>query len=276
MDLADVLAFFEARLRDAPPEFRRSDSDAVYRGVIGRAQRADHPAFARVAAHIPGHWTPAAAFAAGAAGETPAALSVLSVAFLMNTRSIAENAAQRDYPARSWYETRKQWNAFHPATARAGIDWLAGRGARAVCPPFAPGYWQSMGDDSPHGSAWSERHVGWACGLGTFGLQGAFITEQGVCLRLMSFVVTAPFASYGEADPDPFGGCLYLHDRTCGACADRCPTGGVTRQGRNIAACRATVIGRNTDYARAAFGIDAHGCGLCMTATPCALRRPRP
>ncbi len=276
LDLAETIAFLESWLRETPPAFRRSDGDAIYRGVIGRAQRADNPAFARVAEQIPGHWSPAAAFAAGDTGPTPATLSVVSLAFLMNTRSVEENAAARDYPARSWYETRKQWNAFHPETARRTIAWLAGRGVRAVCPPFATSYWESMGIDRPHGSAWSERHVGWACGLGTFGLQGAFITDEGVCLRLMSFVVAAPFTAYGEPDPDPFGGCLQAHGETCGICADRCPSGGVTRQGRNIAACRATVGARNGAHARTALHIDAYACGLCMTATPCALRRPRP
>lgn len=274
LDLADTFGFLETWLRAAPPEFRRSDGDVIYRGVIGRAQRADHPAFGRVAAHIPGHWTPAAAFGAGDTGAAPEALSVVSLAFLMNTRSVAENAAQADYPALSWYETRQQWNTFHPETARRYIAWLAARGMRAVCPPFAPGFWASLGNGRPHGSAWSERHVGWACGLGTFGLQGAFITDDGVCLRLMSFVVAAPWAAYGEPDPDPFGGCLHHRDGSCGVCADRCPSGGVTRQGRNIAACRETVGVRNGAYARNTLHLDAYACGLCMTATPCALCRP--
>jgi len=276
LDLAETIAVLESWLREAPPAFRRSDGDIIYRGVLGCAQRADHPAFTRVATHIPGHWLPAAAFADGADGATPSALSVVSMAFLMNLRSIAENAAQGDYPALSWYETRQQWDAFHVETAKRYLAWLAARGVRAVCPPFAPGYWASLGIDRPHGSAWSERHVGWACGLGTFGLQGAFITDEGVCLRLMSFVVAAPFTAYGEPDPNPFGGCLQAQGAACGICADRCPSGGVTRQGRNIAACRATVGARNGAHAKTALHIDAYACGLCMTATPCALRRPRP
>lgn len=42
-------------------------------------------------------------------------------------------------------------------------------------------------------SNWSERHVAFVCGLGTFGLSKGLITEKGIAGRLGSLIVSEKF-----------------------------------------------------------------------------------
>jgi len=37
-------------------------------------------------------------------------------------------------------------------------------------------------------SNWSERHIAYAAGMGTFSLNDAFITEKGIAIKLLSVV----------------------------------------------------------------------------------------
>lgn len=280
LPLAEVAEVLTGWVLDPHSTYRRADGAPIYTRVLAGAQGADHPSFEQIARHSPGHFLPRPVFAR-AHPDAPAAregdLSVLSFAFVMNPATVAENAARDDgRPCLGWYETRGQWDAFYPETARRLVAWLAMRGLPAVCPPLdAPDFWFSYGVDRPHGSAWSERHVGWACGLGTFGLQGAFITDAGCCVRLMSVVVDGSVRE-GYADPEDnvFGGCLHLNGTTCAACAARCPSGGVTPTGRGIDACR-EYVAENTAWGASAYGWRKPACGLCMTRVPCALTRPR-
>lgn len=124
------------------------------------------------------------------------------------------------------------------------------------------------------GSFWSERHIAFVAGLGTFGLSGGLITERGVAMRLGSIVTDLVLpASVREYGDDPFGWCT-----RCGACARRCPGGsvGLTPEARDKSKCLQHIAthvipGREDTYGWMDLSL---GCGLCQTDVPCEFHRP--
>jgi epoxyqueuosine reductase len=55
----------------------------------------------------------------------------------------------------------------------------------------------------------------------------------------------------------------------CAACADRCPTGSVSPEGRDKEACALHLKPCSAEYVKRQYGFDGYGCGLCQTAVPC-------
>lgn len=72
-------------------------------------------------------------------------------------------------------------------------------------------------------SNWSERHVAFVCGLGTFGLSKGLITEKGIAGRLGSLIVSEKFAPRTREYTD-----IYEYCTRCGACIRRCPAGAIS------------------------------------------------
>ena len=62
---------------------------------------------------------------------------------------------------------------------------------------------RTEGEDEPvYGSMWSERHVAYVCGLGTFGLSKGIITRRGMAGRFCSLVTELEL----DADIRPYQG----------------------------------------------------------------------
>ena len=144
--------------------------------------------------------------------------------------------------------------------------WFAGRGIRAFSPyassdfqyVFAAGSSPSVKDkELAYTSNWSERHVAYVCGMGTFGLSKALITPKGVCGRFGSVICDAPL----PVNRRPYTG-VYDYCIKCGACT-RCPGGAITMQGKTNAACSKYVEVLRDKYA------PRFGCGKCYVKTPC-------
>ena len=123
-------------------------------------------------------------------------------------------------------------------------------------------------------SRWSERHVAFVAGMGTFGLSGGLITEHGIAHRLASVVTSLEL----PIDERSYGDDFTAWCTKCGACRRRCPAGSIGNtlaerdktkckeyQAKNIASTRSDTYGW-MDF--------AIGCGLCQTAVPCEYKRP--
>ena len=111
---------------------------------------------------------------------------------------------------------------------------------------------------------WSQRHVAWAAGLGTFGINNMLITRSGCVGRLYSLVTSA---KYCPDDIPNIEYCAYRRNGTCEICIDHCPPHALTVNGSEIsfdsAACMA-------HCSRISPGI----CGKCMVGLPCTLTAP--
>ena len=115
-------------------------------------------------------------------------------------------------------------------------------------------------------SNWSERHVAYICGLGTFGLSKGLITKKGVSGRFGSIITDWELPT----DTRPYTG-LYDYCIMCGACARNCPGNAITKEeGKKHSPCQTYVSGMGKKYA------PRFGCGKCQVNVPCERGIPNP
>lgn len=108
-------------------------------------------------------------------------------------------------------------------------------------------------------SNWSERHIAYICGLGTFGLSKGLITEKGIAGRFGSIVTNAPFETTNRSYTT-----LYAYCSHCGACIDRCPANAISfEDGKDHYKCSEFLNGTREKYT------PRYGCGKCQTNVPC-------
>jgi len=254
------------------------------------------------------HWTPAEAFALGTAAESGAApaessapagaptsvgdrvpgadqaaaaapvpgadLTVVSWALCAAEEIKIANRQATRFPSEPWARARIFGQRGNRALHRALVKALNEQGYAAV----APGLLSQAGErESPaYGRAhtWSERHVAYVSGLGTFGLSGGLITERGQAVRLGSIVVKAQIPPTPRPYTDPYAYCLFYSRGSCGVCARRCPVGSVSERGRDKTACARHLEPATAEYVKQEYGFDGYGCGLCQTAVPCESKIP--
>ena len=114
-------------------------------------------------------------------------------------------------------------------------------------------------------SGWSERHIAYACGLGSFGISGALITEKGGAGRFISIVTDMPL----EADERKYSE-IYEYCTFCGACNARCPVSAISMEkGKDKAKCSSFVNITKDRYA------PSYGCAKCQCGVPCANGMPK-
>ena len=127
---------------------------------------------------------------------------------------------------------------------------------------------------------WSERHIAHAAGLGTFGLSGLLITPKGCAHFLESIVCDLPLTPTPRSYSSHTAYCPFFQDKSCRKCIDRCPSGAISDQGRDILVCR-KYLGRDQRMKLKEAGLDegyigrAPTCGKCMTNVPCESKIPQ-
>ncbi len=125
---------------------------------------------------------------------------------------------------------------------------------------------------------WSERHIAYACGLGTFGLNGLMITSRGCAVYLGSVVCDRAFTPT-ERHASHVGNCPFYLDGSCGHCMKRCIASAITKDGRSNIECLKNLRDEQAGKVRS-LGLDkglvgpAVACGRCSTALPCEDRIP--
>lgn len=86
-------------------------------------------------------------------------------------------------------------------------------------------------------STWSENHIAFAAGLGTFGLHEGLITDLGCNIRLASVITDAPLNITLRKSDEPYANCLYYAKGTCRECARNCPANAITEKGYDKTKC---------------------------------------
>lgn len=200
----------------------------------------------------------------------PSAASVISL-FLPFTDEVRKSNRQSfSEPSDIWRQARIE-----------GQDCLIAVG-EAVCQALqAEGYSAVQGVKSekftmlsPFCSNWSERHVAYIAGLGTFGLSKGMITEKGMAGRIGSVVTNAKIQPTIRPYKTPFEYCTM-----CGACARNCPATAIypskgVAEGKIHAACKA-FLDTTEEMQRCGTGErKRYGCGKCQVDVPCESRNP--
>jgi epoxyqueuosine reductase len=250
------------------------------------------------------HWTPEEAFQAGISSEglnsgagaqantgrstavahdtraaatpSPEELTVIAWA-LSHTEAIkVDNRRQSEWPSEAWARARVYGQSCVRALHRALVVALAAKGYSAVAPGLLPQFAEILSEGRPTASSWSERHIAYTSGLGTFGLCGGLITPLGKAVRLGSVIVKADIPSTPRPYSGAFDYCLHLNGGACTACADRCPVGSVGENGRDKGACARHLQEETPSFVEREYGFKGYGCGLCQTGVPCESGIPVP
>jgi epoxyqueuosine reductase len=126
---------------------------------------------------------------------------------------------------------------------------------------------------------WSERHIAYACGMGTFGLHGLIISPVGSAIYLSSIVCDLELRPTPRKYQDHLEYCLFRRDGSCRKCLERCPAGAISDQGRSNIICRENLTRKQPEKLKE-LGVDkellgpAPACGVCSTGVPCEERVP--
>jgi len=203
----------------------------------------------------------------------PQAKTVISI-FLPFSETVKRgNQRDMDWPSPEWLHGRIEGQACIRQLCERLQAELEHAGYESIAPSLTAGFWSQteVGSNPLHSetaftSNYSERHVAYVCGHGTFGLSKGLITSKGVCGRFGSIITDAELKPDVRAYHDIYGYCSQ-----CGECVRNCPVGAIT-------------LDKGKDHALCSQFLDAtasrfkprYGCGKCQVGVPCESRIPIP
>jgi epoxyqueuosine reductase len=247
------------------------DEPAFGAPLVGFAA-GDDPLFGELKRHVgASHWTPSEAFALAFTAPAPAAeLTVISWILPHTEQTKRDNGRETSFPAKRWAHAKFFGDQFNVALREHLVAALGEAGIAATAPVRLP---QFVTADAT--STWSERHIAYAAGLGTFGLCDGLITPLGKAMRCGSVVarVALPATPRGYSDHHAY--CDFFAGTGCAVCAERCPVGAIDERGHDKARCLAYLQRMRREVIERRFGFSTDACGLCQTAVPCESGIPR-
>jgi len=236
----------------------------------------DDPIFAEYKTIIaPTHLTPREALAKTFnknPEDMPARLSVVSWILPITDKTRKSNRRETLIPTRLWAYTRWYGEKFNDAVRKHVVKLLTGMGYPAVAPMLQTYFKVDANEKGPY-SNWSERHIAYAAGHGTFSLSDGFITERGIAHRCGSMVAALVLPVSPRTANNPYSNCLFYVDGSCKACIDRCPAGAITEKGHDKIKCEAYQYD-DIVYLLKEYDVGVAGCGLCQVKVPCEFRNP--
>lgn len=172
-----------------------------------------------------------------------------------------------------WNHTRWLGQDLINELSRYLVSDIENKGYYAIAPDLSP-FFSSKELNGVPVSNWSQRHIAYAAGLGTFSLSDGFITPRGIAMRCGSIVCNLmlpptprPYAHY-------MANCLFFNGKKCRRCIERCPGEAISESGHDKKRCRdylqvkqkeiLSQLGKREGYMGRYLG-----CGLCQTKVPC-------
>lgn len=177
------------------------------------------------------------------------------------------NRHEERSPSEEWLITKTCGEEFNSNLGEYLVSLITGQGFAAVVPTLAPFFEVIQTEEHGFAANWSERHVAYAAGLGTFGLSGALITERGAAMRCGSLVTSLRLKPSPRLYRSFREYCLFDKEGTCGRCIERCPGGAISPAGHGKELCMIHSV--SAVQQTGAEGMGMPGCGLCQTAVPC-------
>lgn len=207
----------------------------------------------------------------------PKAKTVISF-FLPFTEAVKKgNRRDMAWPSEEWLHGRIEGQTFLNRLCQYLKSKLENDGYDSLVPSFDERFWTKGGldsssqqsDNNSEGfleftSNWSERHVAFVCGLGTFGLSKGLITKKGIAGRFGSIITEL----YLSPDKREYKN-VYEYCSMCGACVKNCPVNAISiEKGKNHRICSDFVDKTEEKYK------PRYGCGKCQVKVPCESRIP--
>jgi epoxyqueuosine reductase QueG len=221
------------------------------------------------------HLTPREALAK-ALNKTPSELagsiSVISWILPIAEQTRKSNRSQKEFPSRFWSYTRWHGEKFNEALRAHLVQYLTGMGALAASPAIEPYFKWTSNEKGPY-SNWSERHVAYVAGLGTFSLSDGFISERGIAHRIGSVVTDLELPVSRRQAAGPYANCLAYNSVSCKSCIERCPAGAISEKGHDKIKCQ-SYTHDSIKHLIEEYNVGVPGCGLCQTKVPCEFRNP--
>jgi len=199
-------------------------------------------------------------------------ISVVSLALPYNRETMRVNALENEGPALRWNHTRWKGQDFNNELVTYVTEVLAALGIEAVAPDQTP-FFRIVRPPEPLASTWSQRHIAYAAGLGTFSLNDGFITTKGIGVRCNSFLINVKLEPSARRYTDHLANCSFYASGACGACIDRCPGAAITAEGHDKLKCYQVLFVQQKPWIDGMHGPgyigDYAGCGLCDRGPVC-------
>ena len=195
--------------------------------------------------------------------------------FVPFTKELASSNRAGTMASPEWARAYEETNALFKELNEALIDFIHAKAGRAGVTPKAITF-----DQQRLVSDWSHRHIAYAAGLGTFGVNNMLLTKQGCCGRFSTVVTNLDLEPDAPVTEEY---CLYKKNGSCGLCVKHCPTGALTTDGYDRFKCYALCKENAKKYTEfgssytnedgtGANSIGSEVCGKCITGSPCAFR----
>lgn len=200
----------------------------------------------------------------------PEAKSVISFFFPFAELIRNSNKVNMQYPSKGWLNGRIEGQYFINNFSAFIVNYLNSNGFKAVAPSIDARFFANTDKDNNgihklYTSNWSERHVAYVCGVGTFSLSKGLITEKGIAGRLTSLITELELIPDEKKFTRFDENCIM-----CGKCIKNCPVQAISFEyGKNHAICSNfinTVLSENSPW---------YGCGKCQVSVPCEYRNPK-
>jgi len=205
-------------------------------------------------------------------------VSVLSWILPISEDTRKSNRKEKQFPSKLWAYTKDFGEACNNALRKHVTGFLEDLGHVAVAPVLLPTFQHLRDEKVGLASSWSERHIAYACGLGTFSLNDGFITPKGMAMRIGSVVTLLKLAPSEKKYRHYKENCLQFRNEKCGKCIPRCPAGAITEKGHDKDRCWEYITSEPLKAKRLEYGLEnpSPSCGLCQTGVSCEFEIPRP
>jgi epoxyqueuosine reductase len=211
--------------------------------------------------------------------KTPSSISVISIVFTATQKTRLSNYRESVMSSPRWQYAFGRGMRLMENTLEYLALLLETLGHQAVAPVNTkPAFFLWQIPDGPTAD-WSEKHIAYAAGLGTFGLNSGLITPQGAALHCGSVITDLAITPTPRSHDNYLANCLYYRNGSCQRCVQRCPSGALSKQGYNSIKCffyhEVELPRICKDLGREPERGGHPVCSLCQTDVPCERRIPR-